>query len=79
MSDLDILNTLTRILQDLLLDDSIHLMLETKRDDVPNWSSFDYIEFIVAVELEFGMKFKLSEIESFENIGDIVKVVEQRK
>ncbi len=50
MTDQDILNGLTRILRDLLSDDSIVLTMETKRDEVANWDSFAYINFIVAVE-----------------------------
>ena len=38
-----------------------------------NWDSFNYINFIVAVEREFGVKFKVADIESFLNVGAIVK------
>jgi acyl carrier protein len=68
----EILAAFTRILRDLLLDDSIVLEMETRREDIPNWDSFNYINFIVAVELEFGMKFKIADIESFPNVGAIV-------
>ena len=69
----EILPVLTRILCDLLFDDSIVLTMETRREDVPNWDSFNYINFIVAVEMEFGVKFKIADIESFENVGAIVE------
>jgi len=62
----------TRILRDLLLDDSIVLTMETRREDIPNWDSFNYINFIVAVELEFGVKFKIADVESFPNVSAIV-------
>ena len=68
----EILTAFTRILRDLLLDDSIVLTMETRREDVPNWDSFNYINFIVAVEIEFGVKFKIADIESFANVGAIV-------
>ena len=68
----EILAAFTRILRDLLLDDSIILTMETRREDIPNWDSFNYINFIVAVELEFGGKFKIADIESFHNVGAIV-------
>jgi acyl carrier protein len=72
MSAEEILTALTRILRDLLLNDSIVLTMETRREDVPGWDSFNYINFIVAVELEFGVKFKVADIESFANVGAIV-------
>jgi acyl carrier protein len=73
MTDQETLAKFTRILRDLLLDDSIELTMETRREDVPNWDSFNYINFIVAVEMEFGVKFKVADIESFPNVGAIVR------
>ena len=37
--------------------------METRREDVPDWDSFNYVNFIVAVEMEFGVKFKVADIE----------------
>lgn len=76
MTDQDILNRLTRILRDLLSDDSIVLTMETRRDEVANWDSFAYITFIVAVETEFGIKFGVAEVESFQNVGAIVQRID---
>ena len=72
MTNDEILTAFTRILRDLLLDDSIVLTMSTKREDIPNWDSFNYINFIVAVEIKFGVKFKVADIESFADVGAIV-------
>lgn len=73
MTDEEILNAFTDIIRDILLDDTIVLTKDTRREDVPNWDSFNYINFIVAVEVKFGVKFKVADIESFENVGAIVQ------
>ena len=75
MNDGEILEALTRILRDLLLDDSVQLTMQTRREEVANWDSFTYINFIVAVEMEFGVKFKVADVESFANVGAIVAKV----
>ena len=72
MTGQEILTVFTRILRDLLLDDSIVLTMETQRENIQNWDSFNYINFIVAVEMEFGVKFKIADVESFVNVGEIV-------
>ena len=79
MSAEEILTALTRILRDLLLNDFIVLTMETRREDVPGWDSFNYINFIVAVELEFGVKFKVADIESFANVGAIVTEIMKKR
>jgi acyl carrier protein len=71
----DILTAFTAILRDLLLDDAIMLTMETRREDIPGWDSFNYINFIVAVEAQFGVKFKIGDIESFPDVGAIVTQV----
>ena len=72
MNQEEILNTFTRILRDLLDDNSIVLAMETRREDVPNWDSFNYVNFIAAAEMELGVKFRVADVESFQNVGEIV-------
>lgn len=72
MTHEDILGIFTRLLRDLLGDESIVLTMETKREDVPGWDSFNYVNFIAAAEIQLGIKFKIAEVESFENVGAIV-------
>jgi acyl carrier protein len=73
MTDQELLDAFTGILRVILSDETIVLTKDTRREDVPNWDSFNYINFIVAVEIEFGVKFKVADVESFENVGAIVE------
>ncbi len=75
MDEQEITDTLTTILQDLLLDSSIALSPTTVRNDVPGWDSFAYVNFIVAVETQFGIRFRVADVESFETVGDIVSEI----
>jgi acyl carrier protein len=72
MTDQEMLDLFTRILRDLLGNDSIVLRMDTTRGEVPNWDSFNYVNFIVAVEVELGIKFRIADVESFATVGDIV-------
>ncbi len=72
MTDQEILAVFTRVLRDLLANDSIILRLDTTRSDVPDWDSFTYVNFIVAVEMELAIKFGVADVESFKTVGDIV-------
>jgi len=67
-----ILQKLTQILRDLLAEDSIDLHMDTRRSDVPNWDSFAYVNFIVATEMELGIRFSVADVESFDTVGEIV-------
>jgi acyl carrier protein len=67
-----ILELFTRILRDLLSDDTIVLAMTTRRDEVPNWDSLSYVTFIAAIEMELGVRFGVAEVESFDSVGSIV-------
>jgi acyl carrier protein len=72
MKDIEILDAMSQILRELLGDNAVTLTPQTRRHDVPGWDSFNYVNFIVAVELQFKIKFRVAEVESFETVGDIV-------
>jgi acyl carrier protein len=69
----EVLQSFTQTLRNLLGDDSIVLTPDTMRRDVPDWDSFNYVNFVVGVEMKFGVKFGVAEIESFQNVGEIVQ------
>ncbi len=75
MAEQETLSGLTQILRDLLGDDTITLTMTTAREDIPEWDSFNYINFIVAVEAEYGLKFRIADVESFPNVGAIVNAI----
>jgi acyl carrier protein len=79
MTDAEILETLTRILRDLLGEPGIVLTPATTRPEIPRWDSFSYVTFIVAVEVEYGIKFHLTDVESFETVGQIVDKIKDLK
>ena len=79
LTDEAVLATLTGILRDLLGDDTIVLGLATTRPEVPRWDSFAYVSFIVATEVEYGVKFPIADVESFKTVGDIVQAIRKLK
>jgi len=77
MTDQELLDLMTRTLRDLLADDSIELHMQTTRPEVDGWDSFSYINFIAALEMNLKIKFNIADVESFENVGAIVRRIQQ--
>jgi len=42
---------------------------------VPDWDSFKQIEIIIAAEERFGIKFRTREMDSLNNVGDLVQLI----
>jgi acyl carrier protein len=72
VTEQELLERFTRVLRDLVADDSIKLNQDTIRSDVPGWDSLKYVNFIVAIELELGIRFAVADVESFTTVGEIV-------
>ena len=64
---------LDRVFQDVFDDSSIRVGPETTADDIEDWDTL-----ISAVEREFRMKFKMGEISSMKNVGEMARIVMER-
>ena len=47
----------------------------TTAQDIEEWDSLTNIELIVAVEKSFGIRFKSSDIQSLQNVGDLIQII----
>jgi len=47
--------------------------------DIPDWDSMNYLMFIAELEKEFGVSFTMDEVTNAKSIGDVRKIIEQRK
>ena len=47
--------------------------------DVETWDSVNHLNLILAVEQEFGVQLGLDDMERLKTIGDIARVVEEKR
>jgi acyl carrier protein len=75
MTEPEIYEALTTIFHDVFLRDDLALTPELSAKDVPDWDSFKQIEIIIAAEERFGVKFRTREMDSLNNVGDLVQLI----
>ena len=78
MDTREIFERLDRVFQDVFDDDTIHVTPKTTADDIEDWDSLEHITLISAVEREFRMKFKMGEISSMKNVGEMAYIIAAR-
>jgi acyl carrier protein len=78
MTEAEIMADMTEIFHDLFADDGIVLTPSTTALDVDGWDSIKHISLIVAVEDRFGIQIGTSEIETLNNVGDLVLAVRRK-
>lgn len=77
MNQADVITRLQTIFDDLFLE-SPTLTPALAAKDVPEWDSLIHISLLVAVELEFDVRFRVGEVEATKNIGDFADLIIRR-
>ncbi len=71
----EILKKVNAIFIDILDDENIVLTYETTANDVEDWDSLNHIQLVVAIEKQFKIRFTSKEIQSWNNVGEMVNSV----
>ena len=69
---------LTPIFRDIFDRDDLVITPALTARDVAEWDSLSHIRLIVAVEKEFGVKFALGELQSLQNVGEMIALIEKK-
>jgi acyl carrier protein len=71
----DVHTRLTEVFRTVFDDDSLVLRDDLTANDVESWDSLTHINLIVAVEKEFRVRFKTSEVAGLKNVGELEALV----
>jgi acyl carrier protein len=78
MNTEQIYSQLTGIFRDELDNEEIAISPETTAEDIEEWDSLSHIQLIVAIEKSFKIRFTSSEIQSWNNVGEMVSSLEEK-
>ncbi|MCH5324078.1 MAG: acyl carrier protein [Eubacterium sp.] len=78
MEEQEIYERLNEVFRDVFDDDELEVEEGTTADDIDDWDSLSHITLISAVEDEFGIRFKMGEVSSMKNVGEMVEIIKAR-
>ena len=73
-----ILDTLTVVIKNFFKKEKLTITLTTTANDIEEWDSLNHMDLIQTIEKEFKIEFEFFEIMDFENIGELVKSIQQK-
>jgi acyl carrier protein len=48
-------------------------------EEVEEWDSLTHVSLVLAVEEEFGIRFRVGEVEATKNVGDFAALIEKKE
>ena len=67
---------LVELIAEIFFLDEDEVRPELTPDDVDLWDSLNHLRLITAVEVEFGVKFSMNDIQSIDSISRLKELVE---
>ena len=74
----DIIKQLNEIFEDIIDEGPVNLNETTTAQDVDGWDSLVNIQLIVAIEKHFNIRFTSEEIQSWNNVGEMIDCMIKR-
>lgn len=74
-----ITHKLKSVFEKVLEENNITIIREMTAQDVEKWDSLRHVQLISEVESAFGIKFKLREIMSMSNVGDLIDLIHAKQ
>lgn len=73
-----IVGKLTNIFRTVFMDEGLVLTDSMSANDVDRWDSLTHMLMVTAVEKEFGIKFKLKDLNKMKNVGDLIQTIQSK-
>jgi len=74
----EILSQINEIFIDTLDNEDIVVEETTKAEDVDEWDSLTHILLVVAIEKNFKISFKSSEIQNWKDVGAMMDCIQEK-
>ena len=71
----DIIEKIQDVFREVLDDETLEIREETVPGDIDDWDSLSHVILIVALEKEFQVKFKITELQALGDVGDMARLL----
>lgn len=74
----EILREVQNIFREVFDNTELVVTRETTANDIEPWDSLNHMVLVVAIEKHFDVKFGLAALQSFEKVGNMIDLIEEK-
>ena len=78
MERIEISNRVQKILENVLKHNRFEMRDELTAADVDGWDSLSHVMIITDIEKDFGIRFKLKELNKLKNMGTLIELIQSK-
>jgi acyl carrier protein len=78
MEKFEVLKQVNEIFIDVLEKEDLIISEQTVAKDIEEWDSLAHIRLVVAIEKKFNLHFSSREIQSWENVGEMIDCIYEK-
>jgi acyl carrier protein len=75
MTSQDLFEGIQAVFQTVFEEPALQITPTMTAEDVEGWDSFAHINLIMALEIKFGVKFRLAELQELNCVGDMIDLI----
>ena len=79
MNKEEITGNLKSVFEKVFQEKDLTITREMTAENIEKWDSLRHIQLITEVEMAFGVKFRLREVLSMKNVGDLIDLIHTKK
>ena len=79
MNKEEITGKLKSVFEKVFQEEDLTITREMTAGDIEKWDSLRHIQLITEVEMAFGIKFRLREVLSMKNVGDLIDLIHAKR
>ena len=79
MNKEEITGNLKSVFEKVFQENDLTITREMTAENIEKWDSLRHIQLITEVEMAFGVKFRLREVLSMKNVGDLIDLIHAKR
>jgi acyl carrier protein len=77
-SDETLLQDINQIFQEFNENESLQVTPDFARENEPQWDSMTHLNIMMGLEMKYGIKFSVVEIEAVQNVAQLMALVRKK-